>query len=118
MLMDLSRRIVEVFYRRREKSEDYIVRLDIEPNPLDYDGGDFVRAYVIRRDRVGEFRLGGPHSWHERSVLTNKGWTCTIQAALVDLAEQVSALEKDPNHQAALLEHARLFQAESDRRAT
>lgn len=49
---DVIQQIVDACHRKRERSEDYIVRVDYAPNPLNYDGMDQVSAFVIRKDRV------------------------------------------------------------------
>ena len=88
-MMNMSRRIVEVFYRRREKSEDYFVRFDLKPNPLNYDGMDEVQAMVVRSDRISGNAV-------ERVVLTSDpAEDFSTAEALADLARKAAELEGD-----------------------
>lgn len=82
--MEVSRQIVNVFYKRREKVEDYVVRLDFAPNPLNYDGCDQVSASVVRLDRISD-DFNVPKA--ETVVLTHD-YAWTIEEALTKLAER------------------------------
>ncbi len=81
--MELSRKIVNAFYLKRERSEDYVVRVEYSPNPLDFDGCDAVSAFVVRKDRVGS-GFNTPKS--ETVVLTCKH-AKTVEDALTQLAQ-------------------------------
>lgn len=51
---EVIQKIVDACHRKREKVEDYIVRIDYEPNPLNYDGVNQVHAFVVRKDSVSD----------------------------------------------------------------
>lgn len=58
--MEFCRKIVDSYYEKRTGSEEYVVRLEIEPNPLDYDGEDGVSACVVRKSSKGSSKGKGP----------------------------------------------------------
>lgn len=81
-VLETTRKIVNAFYLKRERSEDYVVRIDCAPNPLNFDGCDQVSASVVRLDRVGsDFKA--PKA--ERVVLTHD-YAWTVEEALTKLA--------------------------------
>lgn len=47
--IEQAREIVNSYYSRRRDREEYHVRVDLVPNPLDFDGCDEVYAKVIRK---------------------------------------------------------------------
>lgn len=58
--MEVCRKIVDNYYRRRTGSEEYVVRLEVGPNPLDFDGDDEVSAHVVRKSSKGMSKGNGP----------------------------------------------------------
>jgi hypothetical protein len=82
--MELSRKIVNAFYLKRERSEDYVVRIECAPNPLDFDGCDAVSAFVVRKDRDRSAAFNAPRA--ESIVLTHKH-AGTVEEALTQLAQ-------------------------------
>lgn len=87
-MMTVAKRVVDVFYGRREGSEDYFVRVDLEPNPLDFDGVDQVVARVVRRDRTSSDRgRNWQPTYSERVVVESVG-AFTVEAALADLCRK------------------------------
>jgi len=86
--MELCRKIVNVFYLKRERSEEYVVRVEYDPNPLNFDGCDTVSSFVIRKDRISsDFNI----SKSETIVLTHKH-ARTAEEALFGLAQAAGIL--------------------------
>jgi hypothetical protein len=80
--MEACRGIVEAFYRKREGVEDYVVRVDFEPNPLNYDGIDQVSACVVKKTRTNP----------TGEVILRAGGSFTLEEALESLAEAIDLL--------------------------
>ena len=88
-IMELSRQIVEVFYRKREKTEDYVVRIEVDPNPLDFDGMDEVLATVVRKDRIRGGTLPLWKAEYAETVVQTSGVCHSVEEALTRLAKAV-----------------------------
>jgi hypothetical protein len=89
--MEISRQIVNIFYRRREKMEEYLVRVDISPNPLDFDGCDMAEACVIRRDKTGLVPGSLWKATYSERVVLESGHARTPAQALDQLLEKTRA---------------------------
>lgn len=81
--MEVARKIVNVFYLKRERSEDYVVRIDCAPNPLDYDGMNSVSASVVRTDRIDQ-NFNAPKA---ETLILRSGYALTIEEALAKLGQ-------------------------------
>jgi hypothetical protein len=87
--MALCRKIVNAFYLKRERSEDYVVRVECEPHPLNFDGCDTVSASVVRKERLYGSDFNTPKS--ETIVLTHEH-AGTVDEALIALAQAAGVL--------------------------
>ncbi len=91
--MELSREIVNSYYRQREASEDYVVRVEFAPNPLNYDGMDEVSACVIKKERRPDSLFPAVEN---ETVMTRVSGAFSLEEALTELHTAVGteALKK------------------------
>ncbi len=78
--MEACRRLVEPFYLKREGYEDYIVRVEFAPNPLNYDGDDEVYASIVKKDTA-------PSGFQVEKVIRTTHACPTVEEAMSMLGE-------------------------------